>query len=119
MISRKLFRLLNMTMEQAHMMKFTVLYGHPTSPEEFEKYYESSHLPLVSKIKAVARIELTKFVAGADGRQSAFYRMAELYFTSQAHMEQALGSADGQAAVADLPKFATGGVTVVSGTVES
>lgn len=101
------------------MMKFTVLYGHPTSPDAFEKYYESSHLPLVSKIKDVARIELTRLVAGTDGGKPAFYRMAELYFTSQAQMEQALGSAEGQAAVADLPKFATGGVTVVVGSVES
>lgn len=101
------------------MMKITVLYGHPTSLDAFEKHYENNHLPLVSKIKEVARIELTKFVAGADGRRPDFYRMAELYFTSQAQMEQARGSAEGQATIADLPKFATGGVKAVIGIVES
>jgi uncharacterized protein (TIGR02118 family) len=45
--------------------------------------------------------------------------MAELYFTTQAQMEQSLGSAEGQATVADLQKFATGGVTVVIGSVEA
>jgi len=100
------------------MMKVTVLYGHPASPDEFEKYYANTHLPLAAKMKGVARIELTKFVAGPDGGKPAFYRMAELYFTTQPEMEQSLGSAEGQATVADLPKFATGGVTVVIGSVE-
>jgi len=101
------------------MMKVTVLYGHPTSPDKFEKYYRSTHLPLAAKMKGVARIELTKFVAGPDGGKPAFYRMAELYFTTQAQMEQSLGSAEGKATVADLPKFATGGVTVVIGSIEA
>jgi len=101
------------------MMKVTVLYAHPTSPDEFEKYYGSTHLPLAAKMKGVARIELTKFVAGPDGGKPAFYRMAELYFTTQVQMEQSLGSAEGQATVADLPKFSTGGVTVVIGSVEA
>lgn len=101
------------------MMKVTVLYGHPTSPDEFEKYYGGTHLPLAATMKGVARIELTKFVAGPDGGKAAFYRMAELYFTTQAQMEQTLGSPKGRATVADLPKFATGGVTIVIGSVEA
>ena len=101
------------------MMKVTVLYGHPASPDEFEKYYGSTHLPLAGKMKSVARIELTKFVAGPEGGKPSFYRMAELYFTTQAQMEQSLGSAEGRATVADLRKFATGGVTVVIGSVEA
>ena len=100
------------------MMKVTVLYGHPASPDEFEKYYGSTHLPLAAKTKGMARIELTKFVAASDGGKPAFYRMAELYFTTQAEMEQSMGSAEGKAMVADLANFATGGVTVVIGSVE-
>ena len=100
------------------MMKITVLYGHPTSPDEFEKYYGGTHLPLAAKMKDVARIELTKFVPGPDGGKAAFYRMAELYFATQAQMGQTLGSPEGQATVADLPKFATGGATIVIGSVE-
>jgi uncharacterized protein (TIGR02118 family) len=100
------------------MMKVTVLYGNPKSPDEFEQYYASTHMSLAAKMKGVARVELTKFVAGPDGGKPAFYRMAELYFTTQAQMEQSLGSAEGQATVADLQKFATGGVTVLIGVVE-
>jgi uncharacterized protein (TIGR02118 family) len=70
-------------------------------------------------MKGVARIELTKFVSGPGGEKPAFYRMAELYFTTQDQMEQSLQSPEGQATVADLPKFATGGVTMVIGSVET
>jgi uncharacterized protein (TIGR02118 family) len=101
------------------MMKITVIYGHPKSPSEFEGYYAGTHLPLAAKMKGVARIEFTKFVAGPDGAKAAFYRTAELYFATQAQMEQTLGSPEGKATVADLPKFATGGVTVVIGSVEA
>ena len=99
-------------------MKVTVLYGMPTSSEQFEKYYKGVHLPLAAKIKGVARIEFTKFASGPDGGKPAFYRMAELYFVSQAQMEQSLQSPEGQVTVADIPKFATGGVTMVIGSVE-
>jgi uncharacterized protein (TIGR02118 family) len=100
------------------MMKVTVLYGIPKNPDEFEKYYESTHLPIAAKMKGVARLELTKCIAGPDGGKPAFHRMAELYFTNQAEMEQSLGSAEGQATVADLQNFATGGVTVLIGSIE-
>ena len=99
-------------------MKVTVLYHHPKSPDEFEKYYESTHLPLAEqKMTGVARLELTKFISAPDGGKPAFYRMAELYFTTQAEMEQSMGSPGGQATVADLKNFATGGVTVLIGSV--
>ena len=31
------------------MMKVTVMYGHPTSPEQFEKYYATVHMPIAAK----------------------------------------------------------------------
>jgi conserved hypothetical protein len=100
------------------MMKVTVIYGHPKSAEQFENYYKATHLPLAAKIKGVSRAEFTKFMPGPDGVQPAFYRMAELYFSNVAQMQQSLSSPEGQAAVADIPKFATGGVNMVIGSVE-
>lgn len=100
------------------MLKITVLYGHPASAEDFEKYYAETHMPLAEKMQGVVRAELTKFLAGPDGARPAFYRMAELYFANQAQMHETLGSPEGQATVADLPKFATGGVTILVGVVE-
>ena len=100
------------------MMKVTVLYGHPTNADDFESYYASTHLPLAAKMPGVARLELTKFVAAPDGGRPAYYRMAELYFPTEAQMQVTLGSAEGKATVADFPKFATGGVTLAIGTVQ-
>ena len=100
------------------MVKVTVIYGNPKSPEQFESYYKATHLPLAAKIKGVLRAEFTKFMPAPDGAQPAFYRMAELYFSDIAQMQQSLSSQEGQAAVADIPKFATGGVNMVIGSVE-
>jgi uncharacterized protein (TIGR02118 family) len=99
------------------MMKVTVLYGHPKNPDEFEKYYEGTHLPLSAKMSGVDRFEMTKFVSAPGGGKPAFYRMAELYFATQLQMEQSLRSDEGQATIADLENFATGGVTVLIGSV--
>jgi uncharacterized protein (TIGR02118 family) len=101
------------------MMKLTVLYGHPKSAEAFEKYYAGTHLPLAAQMKGLARAEFTKFVGAPAGGQPAFYRMAELYFADQAQMDVTLASPEGKATVDDLPKFATGGVTVVVGSVDA
>jgi uncharacterized protein (TIGR02118 family) len=100
------------------MQKAIVLYGHPASPADFEKYYTATHLPLAATMKGVAKLELTKFGNGPDGGKPAFYRMAELYFASPAQMAESLNSPEGKATVADLAKFATGGVTVIFGAVD-
>jgi uncharacterized protein (TIGR02118 family) len=101
------------------MVKVTVIYGNPKSPEHFESYYKATHLPLAAQIKGVSRAEFTKFMPGPDGAQPAFYRMAEFYFSSAAQMQQSLSSPEGQAAIADIPRFATGGVDMVVGSVEA
>lgn len=100
------------------MIKATVLYGHPKDTDSFEKYYTETHLPLVSKTSGIAKAEYTKFLPNPDGSVPAYYRMAELYFESPAELQQALNSPDGKAMAADLSNFATGGVTIIFGTIE-
>src|ERR1035437_7006117 len=100
------------------MIKITVLYKHPQNPQDFEKYYAETHLPLAAKMKGVARLELTRFTPGADGSKPEYYRMAELYFPTEAQLRKTLSSPEGQAAVADIPKFATGGATMLTGSVD-
>jgi len=100
------------------MIKATVLYGHPSEADVFEKYYSETHLPLVAKTQGIAKAEYTKFLPNPDGSGPAYYRMAELYFAGPTEMQQALGSPEGQAMAADLPKFATGGVTLLFGAVD-
>lgn len=43
------------------MIKATVLYGHPTDPDFFEKYYAETHIPIVNKASGIAKSEYTKF----------------------------------------------------------
>ncbi|MBS1745970.1 MAG: EthD family reductase [Bacteroidetes bacterium] len=100
------------------MIKGTVLYGHPKDADAFEKYYAETHLPLVSKTSGVVKAEYTKFLPNPDGTAPAYYRMAELYFDGPAELQQALNSPEGKAMAADLSNFATGGVTIIFGTVE-
>ena len=95
------------------MVKLTVLYGHPKSPAEFETYYAETHLPIAAKMIGVSRLELSKGVPGPDGAAPAFYRIAELYFTSKARMDKTLATQAAKDTVADLSNFATGGFTIV------
>ena len=99
------------------MIKLTVLYGHPAQPEVFESYYTAIHLPLVADVQGIQRTELTVFVAQPDGSLPEYYRMAELYFATQAQMDTAMSSPAGQVLVADIANFASGGATVLLGHV--
>lgn len=100
------------------MIKVTVLYGQPTDPEAFEKYYSEVHMPIAAKVPQVAKLELTKFFGTPDGSTPEFYRMAEIYYASEADMQASLGSDEGKTAVGDIPNFATGGAKVLIGQVE-
>jgi uncharacterized protein (TIGR02118 family) len=100
------------------MVKAMVLYGHPKSAEDFEKYYAGPHAVIAAKMPEVARLELTLFLPGPDGTKPPFYRMAELYYATPAQMHHSLGSPEGTAVIEDLPKFATGGFTLMTGSVE-
>lgn len=100
------------------MIKVTVLFNHPEDSEAFERHYAQTHLPLAGKMKGVSRLELTRFVSNPDGSKPAYYRMAELYFPDEDQLQSTLGSPEGQAAVGDLPNFATGGAAMLIGAVE-
>ncbi len=101
------------------MIKTTVMYGHPTSPEAFEKYYKGEHTFIVNKVSGIVKAEYTKFLPNMDGSAPAYYRMAELYFVGPKELQETMGSPEGQAMVDDLINFATGGVTVIIGVVEN
>lgn len=101
------------------MHKVTILYHHPKDEQAFEAYYAQTHMPIAAKVRGVARLELTQFVPGPSGEKPAYYRMAELYFDSEAQMKASLDSVEGKAAIADIPNFATGGITTLVGVVDS
>lgn len=94
-----------------------VMYNAPADPQAFEHYYAETHLPIAGRIPSVEQIVLFKGMAGPDGSAPPYYRVAQLFFADAATMGEAMGSAEGQAAVADLASFATGGVSVLVGEV--
>jgi len=99
------------------MIKLTVLYRHPESEAAFEKYYAETHLPMAQQMPGMSRIELTLFTGAPAAARASFYRMAELYFISEAQMIETMSSPEGQAVINDLHNFATGGVEVMYGVV--
>ncbi|CAN5743231.1 EthD family reductase [soil metagenome] len=100
------------------MIKLTVLYGHPTDDSVFEDYYANTHMPIAGKMTGFTRLELSKFFPSPDGSKAAYYRMAEFWFETPEALQETMSSAEGQATSADLPNFATGGVTIMAGAVE-
>src|SRR6478752_933367 len=61
----------------------TVLYNQPKDTAAFEKYYASTHLPLVNaKAKEIgfSKAVLIKFTSNADGSKPSHYREAQLWW---------------------------------------
>ena len=94
-------------------IKVTVLYGHPKSSEDFEKYYFGTHMPLVAAAKGGKRTETSKCPPAADGTPGPFYRIFEIWFDNQADMTAITATPEWKKVVADVPNFATGGITRV------
>ena len=99
-------------------IKLTVLYGQPTDPAAFEKYYAETHLPIAGKMTGFTRLELSKALPGADGAKPVYYRMAEFWFESPAAMQACMASPETKATADDLKNFATGGVTLFASAIE-
>ena len=95
------------------MVKVVVLYGQPTDPAAFDRYYFQTHVPIAQKIPNVKRFEAGHVLGTLSGDPAHSYYQAELYFESAEQMQAALNSDDGQAAAKDVANFATGGVTFV------
>jgi uncharacterized protein (TIGR02118 family) len=90
----------------------TVLYGHPTDPEAFDKHYEQTHVPLVDPIPGL-RGWTHRHCASLDDSPPPYYLIAELSFDSLEALQAGMDSDAGQTAVADVPNFATGDVTMM------
>lgn len=100
------------------MYKVTILYEHPTDPDAFEKHFREVHLPLAQQMPGVSRIECTKFSTSGHRGKPDYYRMSELFFSSEKAMEETMGTPEGQATIDDLQNLTTTGVNILLGTVE-
>jgi len=91
----------------------TVLYNPPKDRAAFEKYYAATHVPLVGASQqeiGFTRADLTKFNSTLDGKKPAFYRQAELYFTSMDDLQKGVATPGFKKVADDLKNFASGGL---------
>jgi uncharacterized protein (TIGR02118 family) len=94
------------------MVKLVVLYGRPEDPDASERYYADTHTALAKAIPGLRRFEAARGVATPDGTEVPYQRIAELTFDDVEALQAGRASHQGQAAVNDIPNFATGGVTI-------
>jgi uncharacterized protein (TIGR02118 family) len=99
------------------MVRLLVLYGHPKDPEAFDRYYNEIHIPLAKRMQGLKKWTIGK-VLGSPGGASEYYFIADLYADSREAIEAILATPEGQAAVEDVPKFASGGVMFVYTEIE-
>jgi len=97
-------------MSAAH---FVVLYNAPKDPAAFEKYYADTHLPLLAKY--AKEIAFTHGVLVKFDPNSPYYRKAELTFASMDALKKGTSTAGFKLVADDLPRFASGGFTVLTG----
>ena len=91
--------------------KLVVMYPYPTDVDKFESDYVNEHLPLAKeKIPNVIRFVATKTIATPTGDTPAFYRIAELHFSSMESLKDALSSAGGQEAAGHAIAISSGGM---------
>ena len=93
------------------MTRLTVLYGHPTDPAEFDRYYHEVHIPLARTMKGLKGWTIGRCEGAAPGQKPAYYMIVGLYADSREAFDAILASPEGQATVADVANFATGGAT--------
>src|SRR4029078_9581520 len=94
------------------MHRLLVLYPAPSDPDHFRSYYEDTHLPLVAKFPGLRGYRYS-FATGPAAGQSPYYCVFEADFDDAAALSAARESREGQAVLADVPNYATGGVVVL------
>jgi uncharacterized protein (TIGR02118 family) len=94
------------------MVKLVVLYGPPADPDAFERHYADTHNELATAVPGLRRFEAARGIATPDGSDLPYQRIAELTFDDLEALQAGMSSDEGQAAVNDIPNFATGGVTI-------
>ena len=95
------------------MAEVVVLYKTPKDPAAFDKYYVETHIPLAKKLPGLRKYQVSKGPVATPAGPSGVYLVAILTFDNMAAIQNAFGSAEGNATAADVPKFASGGADLM------
>ena len=94
------------------MYRVLALYGMPTDPDHFRRYYENDHLPLARRMPGLRSLRHS-FDLQALAADRPYFCVAELEFDSAEAFQAALASDVGQAVAADVGNYATGSVAIL------
>jgi uncharacterized protein (TIGR02118 family) len=95
------------------MAKALVIYNPPADPQAFDAYYANVHTPIAKKIPGLRSLELSRGGIVNPTGPAPFHQIAILTFDDMAALQAGIGSDEGQAAVADMANFASGGASVL------
>jgi len=89
------------------------MYGTPKDPDAFDKYYFATHVPIAKQIPGLRKYEVSRGAIGTPAGPARFHLIATLHFDDLPAVAAAFASPQGQAAAADVAKFATGGAEMM------
>lgn len=91
------------------MAKLIAIHHMPDDPARYSDYYFQHHVPLVKKLPGLRRYEVTDGPVEAFDGESSILFIAVMHFDDVASIRKALASPEGEAAAADVPRFASAG----------
>jgi uncharacterized protein (TIGR02118 family) len=92
-------------------VSYFALYQTPDDPDEFERHYFGTHVPLVEKTPGLVENRVHRVVRQFVGKPS-YHLLAELVFESADAMKEAFASEEWTAAGQDLQSW--GGMDLVT-----
>ncbi|MDB5635448.1 MAG: hypothetical protein JWP51_356 [Bradyrhizobium sp.] len=95
------------------MAELVVMYKTPKDAAAFDKHYFETHIPLAKKIPGLRKYSISQGPVATPAGPSPFHLIAILTFDNLASIQAGFASAEGKAAAADVPTFATGGVDMI------
>ena len=95
------------------MAEVVVLYKTPKDTASFDKHYFEKHVPIAKKIPGLRKFAVSQGAVATPAGPSGFHLIAILTFDNLAAIQAGFGSAEGQAAGADVQTFATGGADML------
>ncbi|AXQ95700.1 EthD family reductase [Cereibacter azotoformans] len=94
------------------MARLIVMYRTPEDVAAFDRHYSGTHIGLASKMPGLRSYEISHGPVMTPDGASSYHLVAMLRFDEIASLKAALASPEGQAAVEDVGRFATGGVDI-------
>lgn len=91
------------------MARLVVLYKTPKDKAAFDRYYDTTHVPLAKKIPGLRQYDISRGAVQTPAGPADVHLVATLSFDSVEAIASGMGSPEGQAAAGDLASFADGG----------